>query len=135
MVIKEVQMPISDECYKLAGSLFAVWALINAAHRYATVGEKEKALMATVNARAAIYDAENEGAMTESEARGLLVDSNVVIYKIEKGEFAVGRENLESLSEQVFISSLEKVISCECGEEKSSDSMGYHGGGRRNGHP
>lgn len=110
-------MPISDECYKLASSLFTSWIFINAAHRYATVEEKEKALQATVNARASVFDAEKEGALTESEAKALNDDLNEVIHSIEGREFAVGRERLGNLSEQVFMSSLDKVVSCECGEE------------------
>lgn len=124
-------MPISEDCYKLAGSLFASWALISAAHRYAIIEEKEKALQATSNARAAVFDAAKEGAMTQEEARALDDDLNEVIRAIEFGgplmmyksgewrEFTEGRERLESLSEQVFMRSLEKVVDCECGEAKA----------------
>ena len=110
-------MIISEECYKLAGTLFAGWALIDAARRYASVDEKEKTLLATVNARAAVYDAEKEGALTEGEATKLNDDLNEVVHAIEWRGFAEGRDRLESLSEQVFMISLEKVVECECGEK------------------
>lgn len=128
-------MPISDKCYKVAGSLFTSWVFIDAARRYARVEERGKALQATINARAAVYDAEKEGAMTGGEATALNDDLNEVIHAIEGRQFAESRDRLEDLSEQVFMSSLEKVVDCECGEEtESPDSLGYHGGGRRNGH-
>ncbi len=125
-------MIISEECYKLAGTLFAGWALIDAARRYATVEEKEKAHQATINARAAVYDAEKEGALTKSEAKSLNDDLNEVVHAIEWREFAEGRDRLEALSEQVFMISLEKVVDCECGEKKTPD--GNHEGERENGH-
>jgi len=125
-------MIVSEECYQLAGTLFASWALIDAARRYASVEEKEKALQATVNARAAVYDAEKEGAMTESEATKLNDDLNEVVHAIEWREFAEGRDRLEALSEQVFMISLEKVVECECGEKKPPD--GIHEEERGNGH-
>lgn len=105
--------PISEECYGLAGSLFGAWVLIDAARRYASVEEKEKALSATINARASVFDAEKEAAMTEAETKALNDDLNEVIHAIEWREFAEARERLESLSEQVFMSSLEKVVECE----------------------
>jgi len=105
---------ISEGCYRLAGNLFTAWVFIDSARRYASVEEKEKAHSATINARAAVFDAEKEGAMTEGEAKALNNDLNEVIHAIEWREFAEGRERLESLSEQIFMSSLEKVVICEC---------------------
>lgn len=112
-------MPISDECHKLAGSLFASWALISAAHRYATIEEKEKALQATSNARAAVFDAAKEGAMTQEEARALDDDLNEATLSLLYREPTEAKERLEGLSAQVFMSSLEKVVDCECGEAKA----------------
>lgn len=105
---------ISDECYKLAGNLFGSWVFIDSARRYAAVEEKSKALTATVIARAAVYDAEGADAMTTSEAKALNDDLEEVIHTIQKGNFAEARDRLESLSEQVFMSSLDKVVECEC---------------------
>lgn len=112
-------MPISDECHKLAGSLFASWALISAAHRYAIIEEKEKALQATSHARAAVFDAAKEGAMTQEEARALDDDLNEATLSLLYRASTEAKERLEGLSEQVFMSSLEKVVDCECGEAKA----------------
>jgi len=106
-------MTISEECYGLAGNLFGAWVHIDAARRHATVEEREKALSATINARSSVYDAEKEQAMTEGEAKALNDDLNEVIHAIEWREFAEARDRLESLSEQVFMNSLEKVVQCE----------------------
>ena len=107
-------MAISEGCYGLAGSLFGAWVFVDAARRYASVEEKEKALMATINARAAVYDAEKEASLSPDEAKALNDDLNTIIHTIEWREFAEARDRLESLSEQVFMSSLEKVVECEC---------------------
>ena len=107
-------LPISDECYGLAGSLFGAWIFIDAARRHAAVEEKEKSLSATINARAAIYDCEGEASLSPDEAKAINDDLNTVIHTIEWREFPEARDRLESLSEQVFMSSLEKVVECEC---------------------
>lgn len=105
---------ISDECYDLATGIFKTWVFIDAARRYAIVEEKEKALTALVNARAIIYDAESQKALTESEAKALRNDTETVIALIEAGNLAPAKEQLSALSEQVFMSSLQKVVECEC---------------------
>lgn len=107
-------MPISEKCYGLAGSLFGAWVFIDGARRYAAVGEREKALMATISARAAIYDCEKEASLSPDEAKALNDDLNTIIHAIEWREFSEARDRLESLGEQVFMSSLEKVVDCEC---------------------
>ena len=109
-------MQISEKCYGLAGSLFTAWTLIDAARRYASVEEKEKALMASTNARAAVYDCEKDASLSSTEAKALNDDLNTVIHGIEWGEFSEARERLETLGEQFFMSTLEKVIDCECPE-------------------
>jgi len=106
--------PISDECYGLAGSLFGAWVFIDAARRHAAVEEKGKALSATINARAAIFDCEREASLSPDEAKAINDDLNTVIQAMEWREFPEARDRLESLSEQVFMSSLEKVVECEC---------------------
>lgn len=105
--------PISEECYGLAGSLFGAWVFIDAARRHAAVQEREKALSSTINARAAVYDCERETSLSPDEAKAINDDLNTVIHAIEWREFAEARDRLESLSEQVFMSSLDKVIDCE----------------------
>jgi len=107
-------MSISEDCYNTATSLFNAWYFIDSARRYASVEEKEKARNTVINARSAVYDAGSEGSMTESEVKALNDDLNTVIYKIERGEFVVAKENLGSLSEQTFMSALQKVVACEC---------------------
>ncbi len=109
-------MHISDKCYGLAGSLFSAWTLIDAARRYAAVEEKEKALMASTNARAAIYDCEKDGSLLPAEAKALNDELNKVIHGIEWREFSEARTRLETLGEQFFMSALEKVVDCECPE-------------------
>ncbi len=106
---------ISEKCHDLATSLFENWLFIDSARRYASVEEKEKALGATINARAAVYDSEKEGAMTESETKALNDDLNEVIHAIEWREFPEARERLEALSEQTFKHALQEVVKCECG--------------------
>lgn len=105
---------ISEECYKLAGDLFASWVFLDSARRYASVEEKGKALTATIIARAAVNDAEKEASMSPNEAKALSHDLDEVIHVIEWGDFAKARDRLESLGEQVFMSSLDKVVECEC---------------------
>ncbi len=107
-------MSISDKCYGLAGSLLSAWVFIDSARRHAAVEEKGKALMASINARAAIYDCEKEASLSPGEAKALNDDLNTVIHAIEWREFSEARERLDALSEQVFHSSLDKVIDCEC---------------------
>ena len=117
-------MAISDPCHKLAGSLFESWLFIDSARRYASVEEKEKALMATTNARAAVYDAEKEGAMTEDETKALNDDLNTIIHTIEWREFSEARDRLEALGEQTFMHALQKVVECQCGPGFSINSGG-----------
>lgn len=105
---------ISDECYEVAKGLFQTWVFIDAARRYTVVEEKEKAVAALVNARAVVYDAESQKALTESEAKALRNDTEAVISLIEAGNLAPAKEQLSALSEQVFMSSLQKVVECEC---------------------
>ena len=107
---------ISGKCFDAATSLFNAWFAIDSARRFAGVGEKEKAEYTVVNARTAVYDAGSAGVMTESEVKALNDDLNTVVAKIREGEIAVAKENLGSLSEQAFITALEKVIQCECGD-------------------
>lgn len=109
---------ISEGCYSLAGSLFGAWVFIDAARRYAGVEEKEKALSATINARAAIYDCEKEASLSPDETKAINDELNTVIHTIEWREFPEARDRLETLSEQVFKSSLEKVVDCECPKKK-----------------
>ena len=106
---------ISGKCHDLATSLFEPWILIDSARRYATVEEKLQALLATINARAAVYDSEKEGALTGSETAALRSDLNEVIQAIADGNFKEVRMRLETLSEQTFMSALQKVVACECG--------------------
>jgi len=117
-------MAISNACHKLAGSLFESWLFIDSARRYASVEEKGKALMATTNARAAVYDAEKEGTMTEDETKALNDDLNEVVHAIEWRQFSEARERLESLSEQTFVHALQKVVECECSRGFSVNSGG-----------
>ncbi len=105
---------IRDECFGLARNLFKVWLSIESARRFASVEEKEKALTATINARAAVYDAGGADAMTDSEAKALNDDLTEIINTIEGRSFVEARDRLESLSEQVFMSSLQKTVECEC---------------------
>jgi len=111
-------MSISEKCHGLATSLFEAWVFIDSARRYASVEEKEKALTASINARAAIYDCEKEASLLPDEAKALNGDLNRVIGEIEWGKFPDARDRLEALSEQVFMSSLQKVVKCECGDKK-----------------
>lgn len=115
-------MPIHDPCHKLAMNLFTSWYFIDNARRYANVEEKEKALMTTVNARAAVYDSGSEGTLTESEVSTLNDELNLVVEAIEYREFAEARDRLETLSEQVFMNALEKVVQCECSQGFSVNS-------------
>jgi len=105
---------ISDKCHDLATSLFETWLFIDSARRHASVEEKGKALTATINARAAVYDSEKEGAMTESETKALNNDLNEVIHAIEWREFPEARDRLEGLSQQTFMHALQEVVKCEC---------------------
>ena len=72
--------------------------------------------MASTNARAAIYDSEKDGSLSPNEVKALNDDLNEVIHGIEWKEFSESRVRLESLSEQFFVSVLEKVVDCECPE-------------------
>ena len=115
-------MTIHDPCHKLATNLFTSWYFIDNARRYASVEEKEKALMTTINARAAVYDAGTEDSLTESEVKALNDDLTLIIGAIEWRQFAEARERLEILSEQVFLNALEKVVQCECSQGFSVNS-------------
>lgn len=115
-------MTIHDPCHKLATSLFTSWYFIDNARRYANVEEKEKALTTTINARAAVYDSGAEDSLTESEAKALNDDLTLVIEAIEYRKFAEARDRLETLSEQVFMNALEKVVQCECSQGFSVNS-------------
>lgn len=107
-------MSISDKCYDLAGSLFRAWVFIDAARRHAAVEEKGKALSATINGRAAVYDCEKEASLTPGEAKALNDDLTTIIQAIEWREFSEARDRLEALGEQFFMASLQKVVECEC---------------------
>jgi hypothetical protein len=108
---------ISDKCQVLASSLFNTWYFIDNARRYASVEEKEKALVTTINARAAVYDSGIDGALTESEVKALNDDLNTVIGAIEWREFSEASDRLKALSEQTFMHALQEVVKCECGGE------------------
>jgi len=109
---------ISEDCHKVATSLFNSWFFIDSARRYAGVEEKEKARDTIINARSAVYDSGSEGAMTESEVKALNGDLDTIIEAIEWRQFSEARERLEAISEQVFMHALQKTVECECGEAK-----------------
>ncbi|GAH75812.1 unnamed protein product [marine sediment metagenome] len=105
---------ISEECHDLATVLFKNWLFIDSARRYAITKNKEQALMATINARAVVYESGYEKALTENEAKALATDLEPVIDALNKEEFTFAQDRLHELSEQVFMSALQKVVSCEC---------------------
>ena len=107
-------MAISEKCYELAISLFTTWVFIDSARRYSFVEKKDSALMAIVNARAAAYDSEKEGALTEGEREALNTDLMEISHRIGKKDFTYAEEKLDDLSGQLFMLSLQKVVACEC---------------------
>jgi len=123
---------ISDKCHDLATSLFESWLLIDNAKKYVMVEEKKDALVATINAKAAVYDAGTEKALTESETIAITGDLEGIANAIRDGLLPTAKSRLEDLSEQTFMHALQEVVKCECG---GPESLGYYGGGRKNGHP
>lgn len=109
-------MSVRDECYNLATGIFKTWIFIDAARRYTNIKEGEKALTATVNARAAVYDAHGDEYLTESEAQSLHKDLKDIQDDLSQNYLDGAKERLDRLSEQVFMSALQKVVACECGK-------------------
>ena len=107
---------ISDKCHDLATSLFKSWLLIDSARKYVTVEEKADALAATINAKAAVYDAGTEGAMTDSEVKAITGDLEGIANAIRDGLLPTAKSRLGDLSEQTFMHGLQEVVKCECGK-------------------
>lgn len=105
---------ISDKCYNLAAPLFKGWLLVDTARRYAEAGERDKALMATVNAGWTWVELGGE-VMPESESKAIVADLKVAKRDLEEKNFTAAKQMLDSLSEQIFMLSLQKVVECECG--------------------
>jgi len=106
---------ISEKCHDIATSLFKSWLLIDSARRYVTVEERKDALSATINAKAAVYDSGEEGALTESETLAITGDLEGIANAIRDGLLPTAKSRLTDLSEQTFMSALQKVVACECG--------------------
>ena len=109
---------ISKECYDVATSLFNNWYHIDHARKLADAGEKFQAILITVGARAAVYDAGAGGTLSESEVTVLNKDLTSVIDSIHDDNIRLARERLADLSEQTFMHALQKTVECECGEVK-----------------
>lgn len=105
---------VSDECYNLAKGIFQTWVFIEAARRYATVQDGEKATTATINARGVVYDAHSDGYLTDDETVALHADLKKVQDYLGQKQLAAAQQGLEQLSEQVFMTALDKVVECEC---------------------
>ena len=106
-------MPISDKCYNLAAPLFKGWLLVDTARRYAEAEERDKALMATVNAGWTWV--EFGDVIPESESKAIVADLKVAKTALEGKNFAAAKQMLDRLSGQIFMASLQKVVECECG--------------------
>lgn len=109
---------ISEKCHDLAASLFKSWLLIDSARRYVTVEEKKDALAATINAKAAVYDSEKDGVLTESETIAITGDLEGIANAIRDGLLPTAKSRLEGLSDQTFMHALQEVVKCECGSER-----------------
>jgi len=109
---------ISEDCYKMATSLFNSWYHIDHARRLANAGEKFQSILITIEARAAVYDAGAEGTLTEGEVTALKTDLTSVIDAIHDDNIRLASKRLEGLSKQTFMHALEKTIECECAEVK-----------------
>ena len=105
---------ISDACYDVASPLFKNWMLIDAAKRYASVEQRADALAATINARAAVYDAGSVGVLTEEEVRAINGDLEGIANAIRDGLLPTAKSRLKDLSEQTFMHALQEVVKCEC---------------------
>ena len=113
---------ISEECHKAATSLFNQWFFIDSARRYVNFGEKQEAVLITINARSAVYDSGAEGAMTESEVKALNDDLNTVIEAIESDNLRLAKDRLAALSDQTFMHALQKTVECECGPKTMAEA-------------
>ena len=116
-------MSISDACFNVASPLFRNWAFIDAARRYASVEQRPEALAATINAKAAVYDAGSEGVLTEEEVKAINGDLEGIANAIKDDLLPTAKKRLEDLSEETFMHALEKVVDCEC-----SQGLGTNGG-------
>ncbi len=109
---------VSEECYDVATNLFNNWYHIDHARRLADAGEKFQAILITVEARAAVYDAGAAGALSEGEVTALKTDLTFVIDSIHDDNIRLARESLATLSRATFMYALQKTVDCECGEAK-----------------
>ena len=113
---------ISDECHDIATSLFKSWLLIDNARKYVTVEEKADALAATINAKAAVYDAGTDGAMIDSEVKAVTGDLEGIANAIRDGLLPTAKSRLGDLSKQTFMHALQEVVACECGPKTMGEA-------------
>ena len=117
-------MSISDACFNVATPLFKNWMLIDAAKRYASVEQRSDALAATINAKAAVYDAGSEGKLTEEEVKAINGELEGIANAIRDGLLPTAKKRLEGLSEETFMHALQQVVECECSRGFTINSGG-----------
>lgn len=125
---------MKQDCYDLASDLFKDWLFIESANRYVRGKEGQKAISAVANAGFNVFESEKLGTLTESEAAALIDDLKDIASKLHRDDLPAAGQKLKDLSEELFISSLDKICKCEYagsiitsgeGNERTPPSFGF----------
>ena len=130
-------MTIRSECVEKGTKLLNAREILQMAGDFAAHAKYPNDIVSSGIAEEMIYQAkefERDAELSKEEGMRIEVSLAGALDSINKADYDTAISYIIKARKELLDLMFQTVVACECGES-SPESLGYHGGGRKNGYP